>query len=171
MNNLLDKIKHAFAAVNEAEAAVNEAAKTERAELVSRSKALGLLLIDAHKRYPKAEDFKKFLRDVKGLGLSRAYDFMRLAGGRVTDEQLRDEARKRQRKSRARRKKQPVTAAIPNPDSVTVTESQPDYSSAEALVEFTVACQTWLPKLTDKAHRQRARLLVSELMSDKREAA
>ena len=167
--SLLDKVRHAFAAVREAEAAVNAAAKAERAELVSRSKVLGLLLIDAHKRHPTTADFKSFLRQVDGLHLSRAYDFMRVAGGRITDEQLRGEARKRKRKSRAKKKSEP--AAIPAPDSVTVTESQPDYSSAEALVEFTVACQTWLPKLTDKAHRQRARLLVSELMSDKREAA
>jgi hypothetical protein len=185
---LLDKIRDAFAAVNEAEAAFNEAAKTERAELVSRSKALGLLLLEAKKRHPKTEDFKTFLKNVKGLGLSRAYDLMRLAGGRATDEQLRHEARNRQRKSRANRKRLPP----PDPISVTVTESaeisvdqrradmaaldtsadeRTDKASARALAEFTVACRTWLPKITVEADRQKARGLVTELTTTRAEAA
>src|SRR6516164_11375648 len=88
MNNLLDKIKSAFAAVNEAEAA-NKAARDEH---VSRAKALGLLLLDAHKRHPKVADFRKFLKDVKGLQLSRAYDYMAVASDRKTVQELRDQA-------------------------------------------------------------------------------
>jgi hypothetical protein len=182
---LLDKIRNAFAAVNEAEAAFNEAAKTERAELVSRSKALGLLLLEAKKRHPKTEDFKTFLKNVKGLGLSRAYDLMRLAGGRATDEQLRKEARNRQRRSRANRKRLPP----PDPISVTVTESPEiaidqrradmaaldtsatDKASARALAEFTFACRTWLPKITVEADWQKARDLVTELTTTRAEAA
>jgi hypothetical protein len=43
--------------------------------------------------------------------------------------------------------------------------------SARALAEFTVACRTWLPKITVEADRQKARLLVSELTSDKKAEA
>jgi hypothetical protein len=171
MNNLLDKIKSAFAAVKEAEAAVNEAAKAERAEVVSRSKALGKLLLEAKERHPKLADFKTFLKEVNGLGLSRAYDCMRVAGGRTTVEKLRAQATNRKRKSRANKKSEP--AAIPAPDSVTdphVTESpapKKDYSSTEALAEFTVACRHLLPKITDEADRQKARQLVVELTTNK----
>src|SRR5262249_2160234 len=124
--NLLDKIKHAFAAVNEAEQ-TTLIAKSEfdkqSTELVSRSKALGLLLLEAKKLHPKVVDFQKYLKDVEGLGLSRAYDCIRLAGGRSTDEELRQDARERQRKSRKKRKRLPPPAAT---DSVTDTESTPD---------------------------------------------
>jgi hypothetical protein len=48
MNNLLDEIKSAFAAVSEAETA-NKAARDEH---ISRAKALGLLLLDAHSASP-----------------------------------------------------------------------------------------------------------------------
>jgi acetylornithine/succinyldiaminopimelate/putrescine aminotransferase len=158
---LLNEIKQAFAAVNEAEAAVNEAAKAARDELVSRAKTLGLLLLDAHKLHPTRAKFQSFLKQVKGLGLSRAYDFMAVAGGRTTVEKLREQATSRKRKSRANNRSNP--AAIPS-QSVTdpnVTES------ARALAEFTFACQTWLPKITDEADRQ----LVIELTTPKAEAA
>jgi hypothetical protein len=163
MNNLLDKIKSAFAAVNEAEAI----AKTAKDELVSRAKALGLLLLDAHKSHPTRAKFTSFLKEVSGLGLSRAYEFMAVAGGRTTVEQLRAQATQRKRKSRANKNSEP--AAIPS-QSVTppdVTESTRAYSSAEALAEFTVACETWLSKITDEAHREMARTLVVELTTTK----
>jgi hypothetical protein len=179
---LLDKIRNAFAAVNEAEAAVNDAAKAERAELVSRSKTLGLLLLEAKQIHPKVADFENFLRRVKGLKLSRAYDLMKLAGGRITDEQLREDARERQRKSRAKGKKS-------NQISVTVTET-PENSieqrraemaaldmtdedrSARALDSFKTLCHQWLPQITVEAHRQKARLIVAELTgTPKAEAA
>jgi hypothetical protein len=139
---LLNKIRDAYVKVSEAEAALNEAAKAEKAELVSRSKALGLLLLQAQERHPKPEDFKAFLRDVQGLGISRAYDLMRVAGGRATEEQLREQARDRQRKRRAKAaaakaakkkaeqeagKKSNPPAANPNPDPATPdTESTPE---------------------------------------------
>jgi hypothetical protein len=129
---LLTKINAAVAAANEAEQTVTAA----QAELVSRSKAVGLLLLEAKKLHSVVKDFEAFLKRVDGLGLSRAYDFMRLAGGRTTDEELRADARERQRKSRAR-KKLPKAKPQPEerqvllesgevviePDSVTVTES------------------------------------------------
>jgi len=121
---LLAKLNAAVAEHNAAEQAVT----TAQSELVSRSKAVGLLLLEARKRHPKLADFEAFLKRVNGLKLSRAYDLLRLAGGRATDEQLRQEARDRQRKSRARKAKipPPPVTAEPKPDSVTtppVTES------------------------------------------------
>jgi hypothetical protein len=193
---LLQKINTAVTAVNKAE----KAAETAKAELVSRSKAVGELLLEAKRRHPEVADFKAFLKKVDGLKLSRAYDLLRLAGGRVTNEQLRQEARERQWKARAN-KKLPKSGPEPRPgsepkDSVTkphVTES-PEVSveqrkaemaaldssagegnakaSARALAEFVVACRTWLPKITVDADRQRARLLVAKLTSaPKAEAA
>jgi hypothetical protein len=129
---LLAKIKKAVAATIEATRTVT----TAQAELVSRSKAVGLLLLEAKKLHPVVKDFEAFLKRVDGLSLSRAYDFMRLAGGRTTDEELRAEARERQRKSRAgkklpKAKPQPAErqvllesgAVVIESDSVTVTES------------------------------------------------
>jgi hypothetical protein len=101
---------------------INKAVATMAAaqtELVSRSKAVGELLLEAKKLHPAKKDFDAFLRRVNGLHISRAYDLLRLAGGRVTDEELRQEARERQRKSRAKWK-------LPKPElqseSVTVTD-------------------------------------------------
>src|SRR5215467_9107236 len=97
---LLAKLNKAVAEVNKAEKAVT----TAQAELVSKGRAVGELLLEAKKRHPKVVDFEAFLKRVNGLKLSRAYDLMRLAGGRVTDEELRQEARERQRKSRAKKR-------------------------------------------------------------------
>ena len=184
---LLAKIKEAVAAANEAEQNV----ETARTELVSRSKAVGELLLEAKRLHPAKKDFEVFLRRVDGLHISRAYDLLRLAGGRVTDEELRQEARERQRKSRAKRK-----LPEPQPESVTggsVTDSleisveerraqmaaldladdqRANKASANALAKFIVACRIWLPKITIEADRHKARLVVTELTSaSKAEAA
>jgi hypothetical protein len=176
---LLAKLNEAVAAANEAEKSV----ATAQAELVSRSKAVGLLLLEAKKLHPSVKGFEAFLERVDSLKLSRAYDLMRLAGGRVTDEKLKKDARERQQKSRANRKELPRSAPKklrkPEQDSVTVTESaeisieqrraenaELDLSAEEkaakaserALAEFTVACRTWLPKITEESDRQKARL-------------
>jgi hypothetical protein len=96
---LLAKINAAVAAENEARKAV----ETATAEVVSRGRAVGLLLLEARKLHPKVADFEKFLKGVNGLHLSRAYDLMKLAGGRTTDAELREDARERKRKSRERK--------------------------------------------------------------------
>ena len=198
---LLAKINKAVAEANEAEKAHAkthaELVKTH-AELVSKSKIVGQLLLETKKLHPAKKDFDAFLRRVNGLHISRAYDLLRLAGNRITDEELRQEARERQRKSRAKRK-----LPKPQPESVTdppVTDSpkritqSPEISaeqrraenadldnsaeeraakeSARALAEFAVACRHWLPKITVEAHRQEARNLFATLTCSKcREAA
>jgi len=108
---LLGKINAAVAEHNAAE----RAATTARAELVSKSKVLGQLLLEVKKRHSKAADFEAFLKRVNGLGRSRAYDLLRLAGGRTTDEELRKDARERVRKHRAKKK-------LPTPELVSVTD-------------------------------------------------
>jgi hypothetical protein len=120
---LLTKINKAVAAANEAEATVT----TAKAELVSRSKAVGVLLLEAKKLHPTVKDFEAFLERVDGLKLSRAYDLLRLAGGRTTDEEIRKATRDRVKKHRTSKKKLPQpTPKKPEPLSVTlpdVTES------------------------------------------------
>lgn len=177
--DLLVKINVAVKAANDAEAKVT----TAQAELVSRSKTVGLLLLEAKKLHPAVKDFEAFLKKVQGLKLSRAYDLLRLAGGRTTDEELKKEARERKQKSRANKKKLPKpTPALKKPepesDSVThlhVTESSEisieqrglenalvDEMSAEQkqsahyLAKFVDACRTYLPRITDEADRQEA---------------
>jgi hypothetical protein len=108
---LLAKINKAVAEVYEAE----KAHEKTHVELVSKSKIVGALLLEAKKRHPKVTEFDAFLKRVDGLKLSRAYDLMKLAGGRITDEQLRQEARDRQRKSRAKKKPTP-SPSLPKPE-------------------------------------------------------
>jgi hypothetical protein len=176
---LLRKINEAVAAANDAEQTV----ATAHAELVSRSKTVGLLLLEAKRLHPAVKDFEVFLAKVQGLKLSRAYDLLRLAGGRTTDEELRKDARERKQKSR---KKLPRPAPAPKPEPVSVTVTETAEASAEKrkaenagldlptdekaakvsaryLAEFTVAARQYLPKVTNPAHRETARRLVVEL--------
>ena len=179
---LLAKINAAVAAANVAE----QTAETARVELVSKSKAVGLLLLEAKQLHPKVKEFEAFLKRVDGLGRSRAYDLMRLAGGRVTDDELKQDARERQQKSRAKKKlPKPAPAPAlrkrePHKDSVTVTEipasareerktDSADALSARALGEFCYACQSYFPKMTE-SDRQKA-LKVATEWADLAEAA
>jgi hypothetical protein len=169
---LLDKINAAVAATNEAE----KTAETAKAEVVSRSKVVGELLLEAKKRYPKVADFEAFLKRVNGLKLSRAYDLMRLAGGRITDTELRKEERERRARNRAK-KKLPPAALLPLSGTVPETSApqveplkaiagtsaedsaarrkaenaaaeQDDARSAHARKEFRVACDLYLMKMS-----------------------
>jgi hypothetical protein len=136
---LLEKINIAVKAANDAEAKVT----TAQAELVSKSKEAGLLLLEAKKLHPPVKDFDAFLKKVQGLKLSRAYELMRLAGGRTTEAELKKDARERKRKSRANKKKLPKSepkqpllgggeVVVEKPDSVT---DPPVTESAEASAE------------------------------------
>jgi hypothetical protein len=123
---LLAKINEAVKMANDAEQTV----ATAQGELVSRSRTVGLLLLEAKKLHPAVKDFEAFLKKVQGLKLSRAYDLLRLAGGRTTDEELKKDARERKQKSRAAAKlprpEPQTTLAEPKPVSVTdphVTET------------------------------------------------
>ena len=109
---LLGKINAAVADHNAAEKAVT----TAQSELVSKSKVVGHLLLEAKNRHPKVADFESFLKRVNGLKLSRAYDLLRLAGGRTTDEELRQDARERKQKSRAKKKLPAKAPSLPKPE-------------------------------------------------------
>jgi hypothetical protein len=115
---LLGKINAAVAEHNAAE----KAATAAQSELVSKSKVVGQLLLEAKKLRPKVKDFEAFLKRVKGLKLSRAYDLLRLAGGRTTDEELRKEARERKQKSRAKKKLPLKSLPLPKPEPISVTK-------------------------------------------------
>ena len=129
--DLLAKINAAVKAANDAEAKVT----TAQAELVSRSKTVGLLLLEAKKLHPAVKDFEAFLKKVQGLKLSRAYDLLRLAGGRTTDEEIRKATRDRVKKHRASKKlPQPAPASKPDPKPISVT-STPVTESAEISID------------------------------------
>ena len=190
---LLAKINAAVKTANVAEQSVT----TAQAELVSRSKEVGLLLLEAKKLHPAVKDFEAFLKRVDGLKLSRAYDLLQLAGGRTTDEEIRKATRDRVKKHRSSKKLPgPVPAPKPEPPKLSVTSTPvtetPEASaerrkaqnadlgltakekaakvSAHYLAEFILACRTYLPKITIEADRQKARLLVSELTGEKSNA-
>jgi hypothetical protein len=184
---LLVKLNEAVAVANEAEKTVS----TAQAELLSRSKAVGVLLLEAKKLHPAVKEFEAFLKRVDGLKLSRAYDLLRLAGGRITDEQLKKDARERQQKSRASKKNLPKpTPALPQPKPISVTDPHvtetaeaklrkaqasanarsAKEASARCLAEFIFACRQYLPKMTE-ADKQKAFQLVLELTSKNAEAA
>jgi hypothetical protein len=101
----------------------------------------------AQKRHPKPKDFDKFIKPVVGLGRSRAYDLIRLAGGRTTEAQLRKDQRERQAKSRANKKKksppQLPPPAEPQPAAtfrdVTETAEPPAADTSASLSKNTIA--------------------------------
>jgi hypothetical protein len=123
---LAAKIAEAVKAADAALAVQEKAATT-----VEKSKAVGLLLLEAKKLHPKVKDFEAFLKLVHGLHLSRAHDLLALAGGRKTAEELRAETWERVQKHReSKKKKLPPPPTLPEkklpPPSVTspdVTES------------------------------------------------
>ena len=176
MSDLLEEIRAAVKAVNEAEQDVT----TAQAELVSRSKRVGLLLLEAKKQHPVVKDFEASLKKVDGLKLSRAYDLLKLAGGRTTDEEIRRETRERVKKHREKkRSKAPKASSSVTPPDVTEKSPAADITdaskrSAHYLAEFIAACHAYLPNVTEEADRQKARNTVATLTCldcAKREAA
>ena len=165
---LLTKINEAVAAANEAERTVEIA----RAEFVSRSKAVGLLLLEAKKLHPAVKDFDAFLERVDGLKLSRAYDLMRLAGGRTPTNKSGKKPVTASREHRASKKLPKPAPALkkPEPEPKSIPLHRPcngirrgqcgEAQAGEAgrrgesrqfsprLAEFTFACRHWLPKIT-----------------------
>jgi hypothetical protein len=190
--DLLAKINAAVAAANEAETTV----MTARAELVSRSRTVGLLLLEAKKLHPAVKDFEAFLKKIQGLGLSRAYDLLRLAGGRTSDEEIRKATRERVKKHRsskklpgpAPKKSEPPELSVTSADVTETAEASVESRkaqnadlnlsakekaaevSAHNLAEFTIACRLYLPKITIEADREKARLLVAKLTGSKSKA-
>ena len=107
---LLAKINEAVAAANEAETKVT----TAQAELVSRSKTVGLLLLEAKKLHPAVKDFEAFLKKVQGLKLSRAYDLH--AYRRRSDDRRRDQEGNARSRREAPRQQRSCRSQRPEPD-------------------------------------------------------
>jgi hypothetical protein len=189
-DGLLEEINAAVQAVNEAEQGVT----TAQDELVSRSKKVGLLLLEAKRLHPKVKDFEAFLGKIEGLKLSRAYDLLRLAGGRTTDEELKKDARERQAKSRAKKKKLPsdvIDLEVENFRDVTESAEASaerrkadnaaaeavvvhDLGNEEALAHFKQACDVWLPQLGAAdlaAARSHCDYVIRRCAADRRRAA
>jgi hypothetical protein len=118
-DKLLVRLNEAVAAVNEAQ----KTAETAKAELISRSMTVGRLLLEAKKLYPALKDFNAYLAKVNGLGQSRAYELLALAGGRKTDEEIRQATRNRVKRHRA--KSLPKAKPIPLPEPKLVPEQEP----------------------------------------------
>jgi hypothetical protein len=68
------------------------------------AKELGLLLIEAKRRHPAVKDFEAFLKDAGGIKLTRAYELIGVAGGRIESAKLREDNAKRNREHRAKKK-------------------------------------------------------------------
>jgi hypothetical protein len=99
---LLRKINPAVKAMDQA-----------REGYTSRSKIVGELLLEAKTLHPKVKDFEAFLKRVEGLHLSRAYELLKLAGGRTTEAELKKESRERQQRHRIKQKTKPT---LPKPE-------------------------------------------------------
>jgi hypothetical protein len=124
----------------------------------SRSKVVGELLLEAKALHPKVIDFEAFLKRVDGLHLSRAYELLRLAGGRTTEAEIKKENRERQQRHRIKQKTKgaPKPQATPKASQesfrdVTESRTPPAMAGADsgrALREFLFACNAWLPLMT-----------------------
>jgi hypothetical protein len=138
---------------------INSAVKAmdaAREGYTSRSKIVGTLLLEAKTLHPKVNDFEAFLKRVDGLHLSRAYELLKLAGGRTTEADLKKENRERQQRHRLKQKtkmmpKHPEPAPKPPPESFRDVTEKPTLTGADngrALHEFLLACGKWLPLMT-----------------------
>jgi hypothetical protein len=117
---LLKKIDTAAQAANKTEQTVADA----HADRLAKCKALGTLLLEAKKRHPQVKDFEAFLSRAKHVKLSAAYDYMKLVGGRKTDEEIRRAERARREEQRARKQKSRNKLPRPEPEGLSVTSLQ-----------------------------------------------
>jgi hypothetical protein len=147
---------------------------TAQKVLLDRSEAIATLLWDVAQHHP--EHLDEVCR-IANIGRSRREDLLRVGGGRKAMGKLRQENAARQAKFKAKKKAKqleepkavPVTtpkvtgkakahpkaqpkakSTEPKKPATAKTEKAPvDAKSAKALVEFKVACDHWLSKLTE----------------------
>lgn len=123
-------------------------------QAIEHYKAAGLLLLDAANKHPR--DFTTFLtRSCAGLGRSRAYEMMQIAGGSKTVEQIRADTKKRVARHRAKTKQRPLQGPVTDegPEGISADESEgiladPLPMSDRAFAEFKKAVDTSMPKMT-----------------------
>ena len=136
-------------------------------QAIEHYKAAGLLLLDVVNKHPK--DFTAFLtRSCVGLGRSRAYELMQMAGGSKTVKQIRADTKKRVDRHRAKNKQRPLQGPVTDerPEGISADESEgiladPLPMSERAFAEFKKAVDTSMPKMTP-AIRGRALAYVKE---------
>jgi hypothetical protein len=98
---LLKKIDAAAVVANKTEQTLADA----QADRIAKCKALGTLLLEAKKRHPAVKDFEAFLKRAKHVKLSAAYEYMKLVGGRKTDEEIRKAEREQREQRRLNKQK------------------------------------------------------------------
>jgi hypothetical protein len=130
------------------------AADQAKGAIVEHSKAAGALLIEVQDKHPK---HLKAICDRIGLGRSRVYELMQIAGGRKTAEQVKAATAKRVQRHRARKKPEPASVTSDVTDAVDVPSPPvaiPFPSSKRALAEFKIAVDHWMPKMTAAARAE-----------------
>jgi hypothetical protein len=137
--------------------------------------AAGRLLIEAHKRHPTEEAFKKFLKLAGGVQIRRAQDLIALALGRKDFEQHQIENAAAQQRHRDKLKAEKIErekakAALPKPEPKPKGKGKPEpaepkpdalrNASTASLREFEAACRSHLPQLNE-ADLKKARAFVT----------
>jgi hypothetical protein len=139
--------------------AATKALDNAQAKSLDAAKALGSLLIEAQKRHKTTKAFEAFLKDAGGVKLSRAYELIGLAAGRIDEAKLRADKAERVRKSREKKKAEaaksiPLRSGKPEPEPKVVplhsTGDKPQDASTKALADFKFACNTYLPRMNLK---------------------
>jgi hypothetical protein len=195
---LLDKLNVAVAAANEAEKTA-EAAKDEHVSRSRVVGQLLLEAKKCHPKKADFDAFVSHVVGLKQSRIYDLLRLA--GGRATEEELRKEARERKQKSRTKKKLQPPHSPSLPKavpdtdpPHSVTsphVTESQEisidqrtdmaalDMSaeekaakmSAHYLAEFTVACRTYLPKITVEADRQKARLLVAELTTDKKAEA
>jgi hypothetical protein len=134
--------------------------------------AVGLKLIEARKQTASEVSFAAFLAEhCPTIGKSRAYELIRIAEGRTTQQQVSEENKKRKKRQRQRdrlaaeRPRGPVSKTLLPQAAASVTSRTPSQANSPewALAEFKMAVNTYLPKM-DAAGKEAALAYLTEKM-------
>jgi hypothetical protein len=124
-------------------------------EFVSRSEKIAAILWEVKVHHP--EHLRAICERAK-IGRSRRKELLQIGRGSKTIEQSRKESADRQSRSRANKKARAVTVTAPaSPHTANQTNAGPGVKprlasskSVEALAEFKIACDLWLPQLNER---------------------
>jgi hypothetical protein len=123
-----------------------------KGEFTSRSEKIAAILWEVKMHHP--EHLKAICERAK-IGRSRRKALLQIGRGSKTIEQSRKESAKRQSRRRANRKARAVTVTAPaSPHAETdpgigAKPKPAPSNSMEALAEFQLACDLWLPQLNE----------------------
>jgi len=130
-----------------------------KGEFASRSEKIAAILWEVKEHHP--EHLKAICERAK-IGRSRRKELLQIGGGSKTIEQSRKESAERQTRSRANKKARAVTVTAPTSShaaneidaGLTAKPKPAPSNSVEALAEFKVACDLWLPQLNERDQDQ-----------------